>query len=289
MAVTAIAAIAGLAFSAYKYGHAQSKENKEKMAIDRLRKPFLKIQDEYFQNRNIAEEQAMSGMPSATKNYLDSQRRKGLGTSIAGLLQSGVHPGEVGKLFETYDNAISADAARDAEMRTKNIDYFINVNKDLAGQKTTQFVANELAPYERKLKQMSQNVAIEEANKNEAINSGISSLSSLGTSLSNSNLLKSTNTAPAGNDPVMAGRSSLSKAIGNGGWGTTPTNSNIINNLFSDNAGLVAPNLTGANYNWYNPVSKNPYKPTAGGDDKTLSQDELNDIFKLIEERMSKR
>jgi len=241
---------------------------KDKKELANLARPFAKIQDEYFQNANIAAEQAMSGAPAATKDFIASERRQGLGTGIAALLESGVQPGDVGRLFETYNNSISADAARDAEARTRNIDYFIGVNKDLAGQKTQQFVINELAPYERKLKQLSDKVATDRANIWGGAGTAISGVSAAGTALTNADLLKafSGKTKPTGVDQGVT----ITDALG------------LQNPTPGFNPEMT--NATGAN-NWYQPNSPAPAMPslsnTAG---QALTPDQLQQILDMLKQ-----
>lgn len=161
----------------------------EKRELAKLRQPFSKIQDEYFQDRNIAASEAMGGLPGATKEFLGEQKRRGLGTGIAALLESGSQPGDISQLFDVYDKSLSADAAKDAEAHTANIDYFIKANKDLAGQKTSQFAINELAPYERKLKQLTESMATNKANIFGGLQTAIGGLSAGGVAMSNDDLL----------------------------------------------------------------------------------------------------
>lgn len=236
---------------------------KDKKELANLARPFSKIQDEYFQNRKIAAEQAMTGTPAATRDYVSSERRQGLGTGIAALLQSGVNPGDVGKLFETYTNSINSDAARDAQDRIKNIDYFIGVNKDLAGQKTQQFVVNDLAPYERKLKQLADKAATDKSNIWGGIGAAIGATSSAGTALTNSDLLESiSGMGKAGADAGVTLNNGLSAA-------SPGFNSNTP--------------ATGGQFNWYQPNSPIPSMPSTAGRGG-LSNEQLQQIMQIIQQ-----
>ena len=162
--------------------------NKNKRELERTSKPFYKVQDEYFQNRNIAG--TLGGLPGETKNYLTDQAGIGLGTGIGAIQEQGGSANDIGKLFQGYDRSVSRVGAEDAEARIDNIKYFMNVNKDLAGQKTTSFLVNELQPYEEKLKQLTQNISNARGNMSAAGSNFVGALSAGATAFENEDLLK---------------------------------------------------------------------------------------------------
>ena len=77
----------GIAAGVGQYIGAARDEKKAKAERSRLKTPFYKIQDEYFQNRNMAASAAQGGLPAATKDYLTSESERGLGTAIQGISQ----------------------------------------------------------------------------------------------------------------------------------------------------------------------------------------------------------
>lgn len=164
-------------------------QKKKERELNSLKQPFYKIQDEYLQNRNLAADQAQGGLPSATKDYLTSESQRGLGAGVSGILQSGGSPNDINKLFDTYSRSIDRTAAQDAEMHKKNIDYFMNVNKDLAGQKTMQWALNKYQPYQEKKKQLTEGIAADKLNAYGGANTAIGSVGAAGTSLENNGLL----------------------------------------------------------------------------------------------------
>lgn len=163
-------------------GHRIKKETAE---LNALKQPFFRIQDEYFQNKNITAGEAMGGVGQSVKDFAATQRDKGLSTSISSMLQAGAMPGDITKLFDVYDSSVAGEAARDAEAHRQNIQMLMNANKDLAGQKTTAWGVNEFAPYERKLKQLTENITQEKMNKSAALQGIVSSIGSFGTSTMN--------------------------------------------------------------------------------------------------------
>lgn len=166
------------------------KERKDREALNKLQQPFYKIQDEYIQNKNLSESQAQGGLPTATKDYLTGESQRGLSAGISGVLQSGGSPNDINKLFDTYNKSIDRTAAEDAEVHQKNIDYFMGVNKDLAGQRVTQWALNKYQPYQEKKKQLSENILADKTNAYGGANTAIGSVGALGTSLENNSLLK---------------------------------------------------------------------------------------------------
>jgi hypothetical protein len=166
-------------------------EKKSKNELARLQKPFQKIQDEYLKNRDLAEIGAGQGLPSATKDFLTKESERGLSTGIRGILESGGSPNDIAKLFDTFDTSVSKTAAEDAEARLGNIKYFMDVNKDLAGQKNIQFGVNELQPYESALKSITDRRTAARQNIFGGISTAAGSLSAAGTAISNTGLLKS--------------------------------------------------------------------------------------------------
>lgn len=168
---------------------AKSEEKRAQEELARLKTPFYKIQNEYTQNRDIAANLAGSGLPDATKNYLTTESQRGLGSSIAGTTQNGGSPNDAARLYEIYQNSIDKTAASDANARIGNIQNFMNVNKELAGQKTMKWTLDEYQPYQRKLKELTQRIGAAKQNQNNALNAGISSLSAGGTALSNNYLM----------------------------------------------------------------------------------------------------
>lgn len=137
----------------------------DKADLSNLKQPFYKIQSEYEQNRNIAAAEAGGGLPSATKDNFINESQRGLNSSVSALLQGGGDLNMISSLFDKYDRNAAGLASEDAQAHQKNIQYFMNANKDLAGQKTTQFVVNELQPYENKLKELTQRVSADKANE----------------------------------------------------------------------------------------------------------------------------
>lgn len=184
-ALSAVGQVGGIIQSGFQLGDSITKLKRNKRELERLQPVFYKVQDEYYQNRNLASELAQGGMPQAAKDYLTSESQRGLGAGIQGILSSGGDPEAISQLFDGYNRSINNAAAQDAQMRVENIGRLMAANKDVAGQETMKWTLNEYQPYQAKLKQLTQNIANAETNMWGAA-SGISQgLTSLGTSISN--------------------------------------------------------------------------------------------------------
>lgn len=167
---------------------AVKKEKQAKKELDRLKPAFYQIQDEYFQNKNIAAGTAQFGLPQTTKDYADIERQRGLSTGIGALLQSGASPNDISSLLGTYDLSVDRTASADAQAKLENIKYFMNTNKELAGQKTIQWAYNEELPYERKLKELTERRAAAEQNKWAGLSMAVGATSAAATGSQNKDL-----------------------------------------------------------------------------------------------------
>lgn len=168
---------------------AKSEEAKAREELSRLKTPFYKIQDEFIQNRNIAASQAAGGLGDETKNYYTTEAQRGLGTAFNSVNMAGGGPNDAGRLLDIYSRNINRVAAADADAKVQNIQRFFEANKDLAGQKTTQWTLNEYRPYERKLKEITERIGAAKTNQNTGLNTAIGSVGATGTAVSNIDLM----------------------------------------------------------------------------------------------------
>jgi len=171
--------------SGIQFFKSASDMKRNKRELERLRPVFYKVQDEYYQNRNMATELAQGGMPQATKDYLTSESQRGLGAGIEGILSSGGDPEAISSLFDSYNRSINNASAQDAQMWVDNIGRLMAANKDVAGQETMKWTLNDYQPYQARLKQLTQNMANAETNMWSGASGVMQGLTSLGTSTSN--------------------------------------------------------------------------------------------------------
>lgn len=182
-------AAVGVGTSIYKGVKASSAEDKAREELSNLKPSFYKIQDEYNQNRNLSASMAGQGLPTATRDYQTAENQKGFGSGVSAIEQAGGSPSDIAKLYSGFTNSVNQTGAEDANLQFKNMQYFMKANQDLAGQKTIQWDVNEYNPYQNKLKEITQRIGASQINQNNALNEGVSSIGSLGTSLANRDLL----------------------------------------------------------------------------------------------------
>lgn len=165
------------------FGANELKKTKQELAA--LHMPGYKIQDEYFQNRNIAGSLAQGGLTQGAKDYYTEEAGRGLGAGISATLQGGGGVNDISRLLDTYNRGIKNVAAEDAEKQMGNIKNYTDTLKDLAGQKTMQWAINEYQPYQNKLKELTQRRAAAYQNLFGGIGDVASSLGGAGTALQN--------------------------------------------------------------------------------------------------------
>lgn len=181
-----------LGTSVYKGLKANSADKTAEKEGASLKRPFYKIPEEYNINRNIAAQGATQGLSNAEKTYADEQRERGLASSLDALGETGGGPNDFAQLNQVFSDSLKSQSALDAQLHMKNIEFFTNANKDLAGQKATQFGVNELQPYESKLKEIQDRRIAAQTNRNNAVDEGIGSLSAVATGLNSRNPLRGT-------------------------------------------------------------------------------------------------
>lgn len=190
MPITATA-IAGVVKGGIDFFSANKQLKEDEAELAGLTPAFYKVQDEYYGNRNSAAELAQGGLTQGSKDFYGDMAGRGLGTGVSATLQAGGSPNDISRIFDSYNQGIKSLASADSEAQINNIKYFHQVNKDLAGQKTTQWGVNEYQPYQNKLKELTERINADKVNKNNAINSAIGSVSSYGVGKSNEKLLSS--------------------------------------------------------------------------------------------------
>lgn len=184
--------IASAGYGIYK-GIKSDKERKKDLAEkESLQRPVEKVQNEYYQDRNILGQEASGGLTDATKNFAENQIGRGLSGGVRALQSGGGDMNLISKLFDNYSTKTADLANEDSQQHIRNIQYYTQANKDLAGQKTIQYGVNELQPYENKLKELSGRIVADKQNAENGYQQGIGSLASSITSLSNTNFGKKT-------------------------------------------------------------------------------------------------
>lgn len=168
--------IASAGYGIYKGAKADSDKKKDIREKESLQRPAEKVQDEYFQNQNIAKQIASGGLTDASKNLFETENNRGITAGVNALTSGGGDLNMISKLFDNYANKTVGLASEDAQQHLRNIEYYTGVNKDIAGQKTIQYGVNELQPYENKLKELSGRIVADKQNADNGYQQAIGSL-----------------------------------------------------------------------------------------------------------------
>lgn len=111
------------------------------------KRPTFDIQDEYFENRDIAGRMAQRGLSDKALDYYTTENERALGATTGALLQAG---GGINSLVAAYDNfqrGASEIAAKDAELQNKNILFYMDRNDAVAKQKVQKWVIDKYEPF----------------------------------------------------------------------------------------------------------------------------------------------
>ncbi len=116
-------------------------------ALNNAVRPEYNIQDEYYKNVSIGENQAQTGFNQASKDYYSTQSERGLQSGIDATLRGGGGVNAIAELYDRYNEGNRRVAAEDDQLRFTKINNLMQLNKDLAGQKTYKWAIDEYEPY----------------------------------------------------------------------------------------------------------------------------------------------
>ena len=146
MPLTAAAVVGGVTALA-KTGTGIAQTVQANRRAKRNIRPTFNIEDEYYDNRDIAARSASSGIGDAALSYYRDTAGAGLGSTLSAITQAGGGINAAQNTMNTYLQSLRDVAVKDSIMQQENIRYFIDRNADLAKQKVQQWVLNEYEPY----------------------------------------------------------------------------------------------------------------------------------------------
>lgn len=227
-AIIASAAI-GAVGAGYKVAQGISQNSAANKLQRGLVRPMYKIQDQYYQNQGLAENAAQNGLGANALNYYGDQANRGLASGISGVLQGGGDVNSINGLYDKFNQGNRAISAEDARLKTDNIRYLVDRNKDLAGQETQQWALNKYEPY----KDTATAITGLRNSGSQNISGGISEAGSVLSTLAGN--IKADKAATPGPDP--------DKIINNPTITDINKTSNTLGtaNPFSTNGGMIVP------------------------------------------------
>lgn len=187
--MTAAAVIGGID-SLYKIGTGIFQGSKANKLEKKNKRPVFSIQDEYFNNQTLSSSMAQRGLTDKAINYYTTQAERGLSSSADTALQLGGNVNSINQFYDIYQRGLQDVAVKDAELQTSNIRYLIDRNKELASQKTQQWVINKYEPYKDTARAIAQMRSASSQNISTGISQAAGIASSIATYNQNEDLLE---------------------------------------------------------------------------------------------------
>lgn len=144
-------ALVGTGFEIY---HGLHQEHKANQIEKNLKDPVYHIPPEFYQNREIARQMAMQGLPQEVINQQTNATNQNQAAAIDAISKSSNPGAGVTSVTRQGDLAAEKLAAEDAQARENNQRYFIQENEKLGNQKMQEQQANVFDPYTRKFNEM---------------------------------------------------------------------------------------------------------------------------------------
>lgn len=144
------AALVGTGLKVYEGIHQNSKAN----AIQKsLHDPNYVIPPEFYENRNIAKQMAVQGLPQQVYNNQINGINQNQAAGIQAASRS-ANPGNIASVVRQGDQAIAGLDAQDAQARQNNQRYYIQQNRELGGQELAKQQNDVFDKYTRNFNQM---------------------------------------------------------------------------------------------------------------------------------------
>lgn len=277
-AALALGIIAGVS-ALYSIGKGAKQKRDAKRMRERNKRPTFNIQDEYYDNQSIAENQAGQGFTSKTVENYNTQTERGFQAAIDAQLQTGGGPNTIQGAFANYNLSNRNFAAADSEKQTANIENLYARNKDIAAQKVQGWVINDYQKFKDEAAAAAQMSAAGDANISQGINSAMSAAGSFTSGGAYSSLMKTGSKAMGGGGKTQVPNTEVSGGaeVGHGEYFqklSIPSSSGVSSNQFSDY------------YSFLKEQEKNTAianaVTTANGVEGGLTQQQLADIEKII-------
>jgi len=137
---SAVQGLAKMGVGIGQIGHAK------RMAENNVR-PEYEIQDEYYNNRSLAQSMAQEGLTEESLSFYGNQAERGLQASIDAGLQGGSTQNGAASLLDRYQQSIRGVAVQSSQLQDDKRKLFMDRNADLASQKTMKWAVDKYEPY----------------------------------------------------------------------------------------------------------------------------------------------
>lgn len=152
--LASLAVNGGLGIAKVISGIGQASKGRKLLAS--AKRPEYKIQDEYYDNRNLAARSAQTGYAQGSKDFFVDQADRGLTSGIDAVLQGGGTVNNISRLYDNYNQANRRFAAEDTQLRDAKLKSFLDANTALAGQETQKWAIDKYEPYKDTVRQANQ-------------------------------------------------------------------------------------------------------------------------------------
>lgn len=221
-----IPAIIGAGIGIYSIAHNASKEKKARQAMENNKRPTYKIPQSEYDTLNLLGNRAGQGLSSSARSYYNQMQDRGLSSSLDAILKGGGDLNNAGGLVQRYFDSGNKLAVLDDQAKMQNINALIQQRQRMAAFQDKSFYINQYAPYADKQAAAAQELGMAQQGQQAGINTLGSSLSNLGSGISNR---MATNNI---------GKSS-------GGFGSTPSNNISLVGKTNQPFGMNAPQQQG--------------------------------------------
>lgn len=110
-------------------------------------RPSYNIQQQYYDNQNLAASQAQTGLSDAERNYYNTNAERGLSSGIGAALQTGQGPNAVGGLYDSFLRGQGAIANTSDQLKTQKLATLMQANNALADQETQKWALDKYEPF----------------------------------------------------------------------------------------------------------------------------------------------
>jgi hypothetical protein len=141
-------------------------------------RPSFPIQQQYYDNDNLAASMASTGLTDAESNYYNTNAERGLSAGIGASLQTGQGPNSVGSLYDSFLRGQGSLAATGDQFRTQKLQTLMQANKDLADQETNQWALNKYEPFKDEAKAIAGEKTAGQQQANDGLNTVAGAVSS---------------------------------------------------------------------------------------------------------------
>lgn len=141
-------------------------------------RPDYPIQQQYYDNQNLAASQAQSGLSDAERNYYNTNAQRGFSSGIAAGLQTGQGPNAVGSLYDSFLRGQGAIANTSDQLKTQKLQTLMGANTALADQETQKWALDKYEPFKDEARAISGQKTAGQQQVNDGLNTIGSAVSS---------------------------------------------------------------------------------------------------------------